>query len=84
MTCLQLLSEFIAFKFPWWGVCHITFKHEIKTVYIYNENPNKRAIILRDAREIARLDIGVDQFVIVQPGYSEIMIPMIANKDFKN
>jgi hypothetical protein len=84
MTCLHLLAEFLACRFPWWGVCHISFKHETKTVYIYSKTPSKRAVILRDALDVACLDIGVEQFIIVQPGYSEIMITSIAYKDFRN
>jgi hypothetical protein len=84
MTYLQLLAEFLACRFPWWGVCHISFEHETKTVYICSETPNKRALILRDALDVSRLDIGVEQFIVVQPGYSEIMITSIAYKDFRS
>ncbi len=84
MTCLQLLAEFLAYRSPWWGVCHISFEHETKTVYTCSETPSKRAVILRDTPDIARLDIGVEQFIIVQPGCSETMITSIADKDFRS
>ncbi|PAX52145.1 hypothetical protein [Brunnivagina elsteri] len=84
MTYLQLLVEFLACKFPWWGVFHISFEHETKTVCIYSKNPSKRAFILRDTLDVARLDIGVEQFMVVQPGYSEIMITSNVYKDFRS
>ncbi|NJL62659.1 MAG: hypothetical protein HC903_13570 [Methylacidiphilales bacterium] len=84
MTCLQLLTEFLAYRFPCWGVCHISFEHETKTVYICSQTPSKRAIILGDIQDVARLDIGVEQFIVVQPGYSEIMITSVAYKDFRS
>ena len=77
MTFMQVVLEFIFRKFPWWGVCHFQFDPQAQTIYIHCQNPDKRAIILKDAAELANLDIGVKRFIVVHPSYSDITIPHI-------
>ncbi|MBW4507501.1 MAG: hypothetical protein KME64_13455 [Scytonematopsis contorta HA4267-MV1] len=67
MTLTLALTEFLAAKFPGWGVCHFKFFPQTKTIYVHYSNPEKREAILRDAGAIANLDIGIDKFVVVHP-----------------
>ncbi|AKG23646.1 hypothetical protein [Calothrix sp. 336/3] len=78
MTYLQALAEFFAWTFPWWGVCHLSFEPSSRTIYIHCQTPGRREAILKNATAIANLDIGVDRFIIIQPGYSDITIPHIS------
>ena len=80
MTFIQLVLEFIFQKFPWWGVCHFQFDPQAQTIYIHCQNPDKRALILKDAQALANLDIGVKRFIVVHPSYSDITIPHIPRK----
>jgi hypothetical protein len=67
MTLTLALTEFLAAKFPGWGVCNFKFFPQTKTIYVHYRSPEKRDAILRDAKAIANLDIGVDKFVVVHP-----------------
>lgn len=78
MNFVQALSEFFAYQFPWWGVCHLKFEPSTRIVYFHCLTPSKRAMILRDAIKIAYLDIGIEKFVIMQPGYPSITIPHVS------
>ncbi len=80
MTFMQIVLEFILQKFPWWGVCHFQFDPQTRTIYIHCQNPDKRALILKDAQMLANLDIGIKRFIVVHPSYSDITIPHIPRK----
>ncbi|MBF2007505.1 hypothetical protein ACF3DV_03035 [Chlorogloeopsis fritschii PCC 9212] len=77
MTFMEAVSQFLAYKFPFWGVCHLSFVPETRTIYVHCQTPGRRAAILKDAKAIADLDIGVDKFIVIHPGYSYIIIPHI-------
>ena len=80
MSVIQVVSQYLAYKFPWWGVCHLKFDLIQKNVFIHCQTRKSRAAILRDAERLAYLDIGIEKFVIVYPGYSNITIPYIPRK----
>jgi hypothetical protein len=80
MSVIQIVSHYLAYKFPWWGVCHLKFDLIQKNVFIHCLTPESRAAILRDAEGLAYLDIGVEKFVVVYPGYNDITIPHIPRK----
>jgi hypothetical protein len=80
MSFVQVLSEFLAYKFPWWGVYHLNFDPDSRTVYFNCLNPDKRQIIIKDAMKLAYLDIGIEKFIIIQPGYSNITIPHVSRR----
>lgn len=82
MTFMQVVLEFILWKFPSWGVCHFQFDPQTRTIYIHCQNPDKRALILKDAQALANLDIGAKRFIVVHPSYSDITIPHIPRKTF--
>jgi hypothetical protein len=80
MFLTQVLAEFLAYKFPFWGVCHIKFDPGTRTVYLHSYTANSRVAILRNATEIAHLDIGVDRFVVVLSGYGNMTIDLLSRQ----
>jgi hypothetical protein len=80
MSAIQAVSHYLAYKFPWWGVCHLKFDPVQKNVCIHCQTPECRAAVLKDAEALAHLDIGVEKFVVVYCGYSDITIPHIPRK----
>jgi hypothetical protein len=75
MTFMQAISQFLERKFPSWAGCDITFMPEEKTLYFYCKTPRRRNAIFKDARLLANLDVGIECFVVVYPGYPDIVIP---------
>jgi hypothetical protein len=85
MTFIQILAEFLAYKFPLWGVCHLKFEPQLKILYIHSYSPEKRRLaIIRDASAIASLDIGIEKFIFVQQGYGDIIIPKVKRRNQKD
>ena len=74
MNFMQVLSEFMANKFPFWGVCHLSFDPKTRTLYIRCRNSRIRASVLKDASKLINLDIGIYKFVVTHPDYSDIII----------
>lgn len=77
MSYVQLICQFLAYRFPWWGVCHLRFDPKQKTLYFYCQTPGRRKAIFKDADAIANLDIGIDSFVVVMQGYPDIVIQRV-------
>jgi hypothetical protein len=80
MLFTQVLTDFLAYKFPFWGVCQIKFDPGTRTVYLHSSTANSRVAILKNATEIADLDIGVDRFVLVLSGYCNIIIHLLSRQ----
>ncbi|RUT08954.1 hypothetical protein DSM106972_010070 [Dulcicalothrix desertica PCC 7102] len=74
MSYIHLICQFWAHRFPFWGICQLQFDPKQKTLYFYCQTPAKRTTISKDADAIANLDIGIEQFVVVQQGYPDIVI----------
>lgn len=77
MNFVGALSEFLTYRFPWWGVCHLRFDPDEKTIYLYCQIPGRREFILKDAMAIAHLDIGISRFIVVHPHYLDFVIECI-------
>jgi hypothetical protein len=80
MNFMQVISEFFAYKFPCWGVCQLSYEPTQKALYFHCATPGRRLAILRSAKEIAYLDIGIDKFIAVYPGYADIVIQYIPRR----
>lgn len=80
MTCTDALGQFLAWRFPGWGVCHFCFDVATRTVYLRSATPGRRTAILNDAQTLAYLDIGVDKFVVEHPDFPDVIIPHISNQ----
>ena len=74
MSYINLICQFWAHRFPWWGVCQLQFDPKQRTLYFYCQTPAKRMTIYKDKDTIANLDIGIEQFVVVLQGYPDIVI----------
>lgn len=77
MNLLIALSQFLASRFPWWGICHLRFEPKSRTLYLLCVNSDHRSTIFRDASNLSRLDIGIERFIVIHPGYPDIIIPYI-------
>ena len=74
MNFMQVLSEFLANKFPFWGVCHLNFDPNNRTLYIRCRSSRIRTSVLKDASELIDLDIGIYKFVVTHPDHCDIII----------
>ncbi len=74
MTYMHVISQFFAYHFPRWGVCHLSYDYQQRTLYFHCRTPGRRAVIFQDAKLISKLDIGIERFIVVYPGYPDIII----------
>jgi hypothetical protein len=77
MNFALAITQFLACRFPWWGVCHFSFEPEQKALYISCQAAGKREIILQNAPALASLDIGIEKYVVVHPDYLDVVIQNI-------
>jgi hypothetical protein len=75
MSPLQIISQFLTYKFPWWGICQLKFDPNYNTLYMRCVNPDTRKAIFKEASALSNLDIGIARFIVVYPGYPDIIIP---------
>lgn len=75
MSFLQVISQFFAHKFPWWGICQLRFDPKYNTLYILCVSTDTRKAIFKEASILSHLDIGITRFIVVYPGYPDIIIP---------
>lgn len=74
MTFLDLLGHFLSIRFPFWGICHISFLPRERAIYLHCSTPEKRLVICRDRAKLAKLDIGVQRIIVRHPGYPDYVI----------
>ncbi len=72
---MQVISQFLSHKFSWWGICQIRFDPKCNNLYILCINADTRKAIFRQANALSQLDIGITRFIVVYPGYPDIIIP---------
>jgi hypothetical protein len=77
MNFAMAITQFLAYQFPWWGVCHFSFEPGQKALYIYCQAAEKREIILQNAPALANLDIGIEKYVVVHHDYVDFVIQNI-------
>lgn len=74
MNFMQVLCEFMASRFPFWGACHLSFDPKDKILYIRCNSSNFRKTVLKDVSKLIDLDIGIYKFVVSHPDHSDIII----------
>ena len=74
MNFMQVLCEFLANRFPFWGVCHLSFDPKDRTLYIRCSSSKIRTSVLKDASKLIDLDIGIYKFIVTHPDHSDIII----------
>lgn len=77
MKFMQFLMDFLARKFPFWGVCHFHFEPETRTMFVQCFTSGKIAKIVAESQMILDLDIGIKQFVIKSQFDADIVISPI-------
>jgi hypothetical protein len=75
MSSLQVISQFLSHKFSWWGICQVRFDPQYNSLYLLCINADTRKAIFRQANALSQLDIGITRFIVVYPGYPDIIIP---------
>lgn len=79
MSATLALIQFIAHRFPGWGVCEFHLEPRVQTLYVYCHSPRQRAVILRDAKAISHLDIGIKRFMFHHPTQPVLIIDSICH-----
>lgn len=74
MSCIELLSSYLCHRFPWWKGSRMRYEPAQKTVYVYCCHPQGPEHLLSAAEGIARLDIGVERFIITMPMVMDMVI----------
>ncbi len=77
MSITQIISEFLAHRFPCWGACHINFDPSQRTLYLFCRIPGRYSSLLQDIEAIAHLDIGIKQFVVRYPEHTDLVIESV-------
>lgn len=80
MSCIELLSGYLCHQFPWWKSCRMRYEPAQKTVYVYCHHPQDPENLLSAGDAIARLDIGVERFIITMPTVMDVVIECQPNQ----
>lgn len=80
MNCIHVLSDYLCYRFPWWKDGRLRYEPAQKTVYVYCQYLCEPRLLLPEAEVIARLDIGVEQFIITMPGAMDVVIKCQLNQ----
>ena len=76
MTFLDILGHFIAWRFPFWGLCQLKFQPEKKTLYVHCRSMASRIAVIQDRCKLAALDIGIDNVVVTLANYPDYAIEL--------
>ncbi len=74
MNYIHVLSDYLYHRFPWCKDSRLRYEPAQKTVYVYCRYVCGPRTLLPDAEGIARLDIGVERFIITMPGAMDVVI----------
>lgn len=74
MIITQVLSDYLLNQFPWWRGGQLRYEPAQKTVYVYCQKMCKPEVLLQEAEAIARLDIGIERFIITIPRVMDMVI----------
>ncbi|NJR56827.1 MAG: hypothetical protein HC768_21160 [Acaryochloris sp. CRU_2_0] len=74
MSYLHLLTEYLLNQFPWWKGSQLRYEPVQKTLYVCCQRLCKQKILLQEVEAIARLEIGVERFIITVPRSVDIVI----------
>lgn len=80
MSITQVLPDYLCHRFQWWKDSRLSYEPAQKTVYVYCQNLCEPRVLLPEAEIIARLDIGVDRFIITMPGAMDMVIKCQPNQ----
>jgi hypothetical protein len=81
MSYIHLICQFLAHRFPWWGVFHLKFDPKQNTLFFHCQTPSRRTAIFKDKDALASLDIGIERFVVVMQGYPDIIIQRVGIRE---
>jgi hypothetical protein len=82
MSFIQVFSQFLEIEFPRWGVCQLSFDPQQRALYLHSQTPGRRDAILQDASRLARLDVGIEMFIILHPAFPTVTIDCTPRKAY--
>lgn len=74
MNITQVLSDYLLNQFPWWQGGQLRYEPAQKTVYVYCRTMRKPEVLIQEAEAIARLDIGIERFIVTIPRVMDMVI----------
>lgn len=74
MNSIHALSDYLCHRFPWCKGSQLRYEPVSKTVYVCCQDFYAPENSLQDAEAIARLDIGVERFIVVMPDVMDMVI----------
>lgn len=79
MNIIQVLTDYLLNRFPWWQGGQLRYEPAQKTVYIYCRKICKPEVLLQEVEAIARLDIRIERFIITIPRVMDMVIECQSN-----
>lgn len=74
MNYFHALSDYLCHQFSWCKGSQLRYEPDERTVYIHCHHPSEPEILMQEAEVIARLDIGVERFIITIPEVMDMVI----------
>lgn len=80
MNYFHALSDYLCHQFAWCKGSQLRYKPDEKTVYIHCQHLSEPEILMQEAEAIARLDIGVERFIIMMPDVMDMVVECRPNQ----
>lgn len=80
MNYFHALSDYLCHQFAWCKGSQLRYEPDEKTVYIHCHHLSEPEILMQEAEVIARLDIGVERFIITIPKVMDMVVECQLNQ----